>query len=242
MRWIVLPALALIACAPAAEAPVAPVASSAPLPQNSATCDDGYTPATAWSGKKPVLPAPLPASATPDKIGDAFTVSGALHALKERFPPPEIQGDVAIIGVIVDSNLPRADKCALHRVGQRDPTGCTTPVPTFWIADRNDPAAPKIPVMGWASNFAHVYEAFLSAKKPGAKPIIDDVWATTVPMPLPAVGARIKLHGRYALSFTKSSNGVSTEPDTGIVTYASIDVIDVAPHAATFPQLGQAGR
>jgi len=101
--------------------------------------------------------------------GDAFTVYGAVHQLNARRHDPRLDKPITILGVIVDTNLPRVDKCALHRSGRADPPNCVTEIPSFTIAD-DAGGSEKIRALGWASNFAHVYDAFLQYRGSRARP------------------------------------------------------------------------
>ena len=50
----------------------------------------------------------------------------------------------------------------MHPTGKKDPDDCKDiPIPSFTLADTKDAdaKAQKIRVLGWASNFANVYEA-----------------------------------------------------------------------------------
>ena len=52
--------------------------------------DEPYKPAPAWSGRKPALP-PVPAlKSSPIKVGDAYTVHGAIHHLRSRLHDKEV--------------------------------------------------------------------------------------------------------------------------------------------------------
>lgn len=223
---------------PAAPAP-APVPSASPAASGSACPDDeAYTPRAAWSGKKPTLP-PVPAlPSRPERIGADYTVYGAVHALHSRVDEREITSkSITVVGVIVDTNLARAPKCALHPAGRRTPDGCVTEIPTFVIADERaaDPGAPRIRALGWASNFPQVFEAhqrYKGLKAPPAKLYEDPIWAVGVPFPLPAPGAKVRVHGRYGFSFTKSSTGITSDPDTGILTVESVETLEPAPEPA----------
>lgn len=214
--------LLMIACGQPAQPNSGATATVIPLPKTDEDCGvDRYELHAAWDGGKPVLPVPPTLSNAPIKLGDAYTIYGAMHELQMN--PSVFAKDVTIVGVIVDSNVTRAPKCALHKTGKADPEKCVTEVPTFRIADTAGDKI-SIPVMGWASNFANVYDAYHSTK-----PWDDMLWAVRVPVPLPAVGARVRVTGRYAVSFTKSSSGMASEPRTGILTYASIDVLEPSP-------------
>lgn len=238
MRSLAL--LLVCACGPE-RTPVSPTPDPAKtvVTAGSSECKDPYVASPEWSGKKPSLP---PVPTLPDQprmIGDAYTVFGAIRGLHDYDPKDVTAKDIAIVGYIVDTNLPRVDKCAIHKAGKADPENCVTEVPTFTIADENTPsAAQKIRVMGWASNFAQVYTAMLEYQKPNAQPYQDALWAIDVPKPLPAVGAKVKVTGRYAVNFTKSSAGMAADPRSGLLTYGKMEYLEQAPRPATFPQLG----
>jgi len=179
------------------------------------------------------------------RVGDAYTVFGAVHALHSRFGAADLQRDVTIEGYIVDTNLDRAPKCALHKTGIADPFGCRSEIPTFTIADESDDRSDmKIRVMGWASDFSNVFEAYVKYKSlavvvaPSA-PYIDTIWKVAVPYPLPAVGAKVRVTGRYASSFTLDSSGIEVDPDPGrgILTLTTCVTMELAPKPASFPQL-----
>ena len=69
--------------------------------------------------------------------------------------------------------------------------------------------------------FANVWDA----QQAKAKRWDDAMWAVRVPWPLPAVGTKVKVTGRYAFTFTKSSTGISSDPRTGILTYATLEIV-----------------
>jgi hypothetical protein len=219
-------------------------AGSAPSPAaEDSDCGDTYVAQPAWSGSKPKLPVPPELSSEPQKIGDAYTVHGAVHALRSRFESAELTKEVSVIGFIVDTNLPRVDKCALHKTGIADPPGCDTEIPSFTIADTKDATkGERIAVLGWASNFSKVFEAHLRYQKLSAPPAQlyqDPIWAVDVPFPLPSVGAKVKVTGKYGFTFTKSSRGISADPKNGIVTVRRVEYLEPAPAPAKFPQLGK---
>lgn len=236
MRALVL--ITIVACgeAPARVVPIASATTSASITPVS-TCPP-YAAHEAPSSSPDLPPVPtLPT--TPIRVGNAFTVYGAVHQLNSRTHDPDLDRPVTILGVIVDTNLSRVDKCALHKTGRADPPKCVTELPSFTIAD--DATSPtKIRALGWASNFANVYEAFLQYRgrtQAPAKPYIDELWATEVPFPLPAVGAKVRVTGRYAFTFTRSSTGVVTDPDFGIITVDKVETLAPAATPASFPQL-----
>jgi hypothetical protein len=171
--------------------------------------------------------------------GDAFTVHGGVRALHDRHDQRAIADEIAIVGYVVDSNLPRAPTCALHRTGRADPDGCVTELPSFTIADtKGATSGARIAVLGWASNFANLYEAWLRYKR-GTRPATlwnDSLFGTAVPFPLPAVGAKVRVRGRYGVSFTKTSSGRAADPRNGVMTYAGIEYLEPAPGAVVLPK------
>jgi hypothetical protein len=249
--------VACIGCGPAAAPPTAApmgAASSAPSPgpAPSALADAGSEDSLAKGGDcpqdepykgmpentglAPQLPAVPSIPEAPRKVGDAYTVFGASHALLSRFESTEVKDkEITIVGYIVASNLASAPACALHRKGRADPEGCVTELPSFRIADAKDAKTdPRINVLGWAANFASVFDAkTLYANGKPARPYMDDIFAVEVPYPLPAIGAKVRVTGRYGFSFTRSSTGVSSDPRNGILTYQRIEVLEPAPRPAT---------
>lgn len=214
------------------------------------TTDEPYKPTPAWSGRKVSLPAPPALPTTPLKAGDAYTVYGAVHHLRSRLHGSEVSGkDIALVGYIVDSNMLRADPCAVHKTGKKDPDGCVTEIPTFIITDTkeaklDDPKMPRIKVMGWASNFSNVFEAidkYKNLKEPPKELYKDELWAVDVPFPLPAVGAKVKVTGRYGVNFAKSSTGIAADPLNGIMTYGKLEVLEPAPEPAAFTKTAAGG-
>ena len=171
--------------------------------------------------------------------GDALTVAGAIHALRSRFEAEEVTKDeITVVGWVVDTNVPSAPKCALHRAGKAAPPDCAAELPELVLADRADApkGAPRLRVMGWASSFAQLVEAEVANGKKPAKPYADDVWGVPVPWPLPAPGARVKVRGRYGFSFTKSSRRVVTDATSGILTYAGLETLSPAPRPLLIPR------
>ena len=161
--------------------------------------DNPYKPQPAWSGKAASLPSPPTLPNTPIKNGDAYTVYGAVHQLRSLMHSKDVTSPpaISIVGYIVDSNIPRAPDCAIHKTGKADPEGCTPEVPSFWIADnKDDTKGLKVRVVGWARNFAVIYDAMKMYKKvkPGEQPtdkqvVTDDMLNVPLPFPLP-VGRR----------------------------------------------------
>jgi len=214
-------------------------------PSASTACSDApppdpFQPHPAWSGRAASIADPPALPSTALRVGDAFTVYGALRALEAIDADKLLAHDIVVVGWIVDTNLPRAPKCVIHHTGVADPPNCNSQIPTFTIADEKDaPAsAPRIRVMGWASNFANVYEAYLKDRAHDTTPRTDELWAKEIPQPLPAVGAKVKLTGRYGAMFALASSGIEVDPRRGIVTLTRAEYLEPARTPASFPQLG----
>jgi hypothetical protein len=213
--------------------------------------DDVYKPAPAYSGKKADVPAVPTLPSNPIKAGDAFTVFGAIHHLRSRYHADEVtKKDITIQGYIVDTNIPTAPPCAVHKVGKKDPDDCKSEIPSFWIADtKGDKSTQKIRVLGWASNFSNVAEAmdkYKGAKDPpkhaekpdnAGKPgylYADEVWNNDIPYPLPSVGAKVKVTGKYGMISGKASSGLVSDPQNGVLTYGSMETIEPPTEPAAF--------
>lgn len=205
--------------------------------------DNPYKPTPAWSGKAASVPAPPTLPTTPIKQGDAYTVYGAVHQLRSLMHAKDVTGPpaISIVGYIVDSNIPRAPDCAVHKTGKADPEGCSTEVPSFWIADdKGNTKGLKVRVVGWARNYAVIYDAMQAYKKlkPGVPPtdkqlISDDMLAVTVPFPLPSIGAKVKITGAYNVAKTVVSDMVS-EPIGGVMALKTVETLEPAPEPAKF--------
>jgi len=213
--------------------------------------NDKYKPTPAYSGKKASLP-PIPQLRTdPIRVGDSYSIYGAIHQLKSRYHSADVTAkDISLTGYIVDSNIPTAPACAVHKTGKKDPDDCKTDIPTFWISDnKTDKTAQKIRVMGWASNFANVFDAmekYKGLKEPPKPPPTpdkagqpgyfaqDELWAVSIPYPLPAVGAKVKVTGKYGVIFGKSSAGIVSDPSSGVMTYGTVETLEPAPEPAAF--------
>lgn len=211
--------------------------------------EEPYKPAPAWSGRAPTLPTPPAINQAPVKVGDAYTVAGASHHLRSRMHSTEVtKNPITIQGYIVEENFTTAPSCAIHKVGKKDPDDCPPAgappieIPSFWIADTKDAGkdAPRIRVLGFAKNVAVVYEAMEKYKnlkeiKDPAKDLFkDDIWGVDVPFPLPAVGAKVKVTGKYGFTFAKSSTGLVSDPVNGVITYEKIENVEPAPEKAAF--------
>lgn len=239
MRGLLIASGLLVACgggsSPKTAPPVAPTASAAAsaAPQ-AGPCEDDYRRAAAPSGEKPELP-PIPELVDrPKKNDDGWTVFGASHALRSRFESTDVtKTEITIVGWIVDSNVARAPKCAWHKTGVADPEGCSAEIPAFVIADDkdtkpDDPQKAHIKVLGWARNWAPVFEAtarYKGLKTPPKALYRDEMWGVDVPFPIPQAGTKVKVKGRYGFVFTKSSTGIVSDPKNGILTYSSLEVV-----------------
>lgn len=200
-----------------------------------------YKPKPAVSGKKPTLPAVPTLPTKAKKQGDAYTIWGITHDLHSRVHAEDVLGKkVSIVGYIVKTNYADAPKCAIHKTGKGDPPDCKSPVPSFAIADDKGETKDAIEVMGWASNFAQVYtliEAIDRAPKgkEGEVKLSDEFWSSEVPNPLPNIGAKVKVTGTYAITFTKATGGAAADPKHGILTVEKIEYLEPPPEKAYLP-------
>ena len=208
--------------------------------------DDVYKPPPAYSGPKATLPAVPSLPSMPIKVGDAFSVYGAIHHLNSSVHGPEVNDkELTLVGYIVQCNMETVDVCAVHKKGKADPEGCKTEIPTFWLSDVKGDKKQTIRVMGWASNFANVFDAleeYKNLKAPPKEPYKDGLWAVDVPFPLPAKDAKIKVTGKYGVNFGRSSTGVASDPANGIMDVKKIEYLEPSPEPASFPQLKDAKK
>lgn len=195
-------------------------------------------------------PAPLPPSSDgplqlptphltmqPTRSDDAFTVWGTGYFLRSRHHRNEVDGKViSVRGFIVKTNLPDAPACAVHATGIADPEDCRAEIPTFWLADRlGAPLSEAIPVLGFASNYAQIYDAIKHFDAGHDEPIEDSYWGMPIPNPLPARGAEVIVTGFYSTTFAKASSGAVSNPVMGILDHRSTTVIQPALVPATLP-------
>ena len=197
-----------------------------------------YEPKPAVSGLSVSLPPVPTVPEKPIKAGDAYTVWGASYYLRNRVHQKEVEDQkISVVGYIVKTNLEDAPECAVHKTGTADPEGCRAPVPTFWIADSKDAdLKDAMKVMGWASNYAQVFDAikeFDGGKEDAT--YSDATWGIELPKPLPAKGAKVKVEGQYSVNFTMASAGAEADPIMGILTYGKIEYLEPAPELATLP-------
>jgi hypothetical protein len=235
---------ALAACGGAASPmPAVPVVEAQAPPAGEPGCveDAPYQPQPAYSGRSPDLPA-LPALPSwPVKVGDAYTVRGATHHLRSRFHHDDVEGKtISIVGYVVRTNYDAAPVCAVHRTGVGDPSSCRAPVPMFAIADEKGETGTAIDVMGWASNFAQIFtliDAIDKAPKGREAKVRlrDELWGDELPNPLPNVGAKVKVTGKYAITFTRATGGVASNPRYGILTAGRIEYLEPPAKRAALP-------
>jgi hypothetical protein len=210
--------------------------------------DDPYKPTPAWSGKKANVPAVPAIPSNPIKQGDAFTVFGAIHHLNSSLHSAEVTAkEITIVGYIVDMNTSRAPTCAIHKTGKADPEDCKwsdgkpIQIPTIWIADNKGDAKPRIRVLGWASNFANIFDAiekYKNLKEPPAEKdqYKDELWAKAFPFPTPNVGAKVKVTGKYGVNFQGASAGIESDVESGILNYTKIEYLEPPTEPLSFPQ------
>lgn len=203
--------------------------------------ESDYKPRPANSGKAANLP-PVPTlPKKPKKNGDAYTVWGLIHDFRSRIHSAKLleQESITVVGYITKTNLQDAPACAVHKTGKKDGAECDKlqiPVPTLWIADdKNAPEAESIAVMGWAGNFADIFDAIQKYKQPKPKELVKNKWGSDVPNPIPNKDAKVKVVGKYGPSFTLASQGVEANPMTGIITYKTIEYIEPPPAPGTLP-------
>jgi hypothetical protein len=227
-------AVLLTACAPPPVAP--PPAAPAPCPEEPA--DPAYVPRAAPTVGVPALPAPV-APAFPIKVDDDYTVRGAIHHLRSRAHADEVtRAPITVTGYIVRTNLADAPQCSLHRTGRGDPEGCTPPIPSFSIADEPGNAGEAIQVLGWASTFAQLYslmEALDRAPQGEQVTRRDEFLGHVLPTPVPAVGAKVRVTGRYGFTAGWGRHG-ATDPRHGVLSFVSMSTLSPAPKKATLPR------
>lgn len=187
----------------------------------------------------PPAPAPDPSAVElrkqPVKAGDAYTVWGLGYSLRSRQHREAVTREpVTVVGYVVASNLATAPTCAVHQGGVADPEDCRSPIPAFWLGDRPDaPFAESVKVMGFASNYAQIYDAIQEFDR--GQQAFDTYWGHEIPNPLPAVGARVSVTGKFGPTFSMASSGSETDDTMGIVTFVSMQTLEPAPELATLP-------
>ena len=197
-----------------------------------------YVPKPAVSGNKPTLPAVPSLPQKAKMAGDAYTIWGATHDLRSRVHVNDVLGKkISIVGYIVETNYEKAPACAIHKTGKADAADCKPEPPMFSIADEKGEKTDKIAVLGWASNFAQLFsmiEAIDKAPKgkEGEVKLADEFWGGDLPNPVPNVGAKVKVTGTYAVTFTKATGGAAANPKYGIMTAETIQYLEPPPEKA----------
>ena len=196
-----------------------------------------YEAKPAVSGLTATLPPVPTVPEKPIKDGDAYTVWGASYYLRNRVHEKKVEDQkITITGYIVKTNLDAAPECAIHKGGEGDPEGCRAAVPTFWIADSKDAdLKDSMKVMGWASNYAQIFDAIKEYDTKEDAVHSDKTWGIELPKPLPEKGAKVKIEGQYSVNFTMASAGAEADPVMGILTYGKMDYLEQAPELATLP-------
>lgn len=219
---------------------VASVAASATI--GCGPAEEPYKAKPAVSGKKASMPAVPTLPQKPKKGSDgAYTVYGVVHDLRSRVHFEDVNGkQLSIVGYVVKTNYDEAPKCAIHKTGKGDPPDCKAPIPTFWIADEKGDSKDMIAVMGWASNFAQVFTLIEAIDrqpkgKEGEAKLTDEFWGADLPNPIPNIGAKVKVTGNYAVTFTKASSGTAANPKYGIMTAEKVEFVEQAPDKAYLP-------
>jgi hypothetical protein len=204
-----------------------------------------YHPRPAVSGMKANMP-PVPnVPQKPLKVGGDWSVWGASFTLRSRVHHAEINTKkITVTGYIGKTNLPDAPECAVHKGGKADPEGCKAPVPTFWLCDqRNDKPEDCIKVMGWASNFAQLYDAIEKYEKDedkeDAEPAKDTFWGIDIPKPIPGPGAKVTVEATYTTTFTGASTGTAADPIMGILSYKGMKYLEPPPEEAILPGMDE---
>src|SRR5690606_8233912 len=120
--------------------------------------------------------------------------------------------------------------------GKGDPEGCKPPVPAFWIGDTKDAAEKdSIKVMGWASNYANIYDAIEAYKKDKAEDVMDVRFQIAIPNPPPAAGAKVKITGPYGTTYARHTTGTEADPIMGVLTMDKLEYIEKPAEGGTLP-------
>jgi len=202
-----------------------------------------YKPKPAFSGAAAQLPAVPTLPKKNKKVDGAYTVWGASHDLRSRVHNKDVAGkEITLIGYIVKVNYTDAPECAIHETGEGDPADCKAPVPSFSIADEKGEEKAVIEVMGWASNFAQIYSLIEEVDKAakgeeGEIEAMDEFWGQKMMIPIPNLGAKVKITGNYDVTFTKATGGAAANPKYGIMTAATIEYLEMPETLANLPTM-----
>jgi hypothetical protein len=171
------------------------------------------------------------------KSGEAFTVAGASYLLRSPKHQAEVlDTTLAITGYITKTNLGDAPRCAVHSAGKAEPESCRAEVPRFWLGDTpNAPLKDCIQVLGFASNYAQIFDAIRVFDSAQPASYFDNFWGLLLPNPLPAAGAKVTVAGRYGRDFTKATSGIVTDEAMGIMTYEKMNELAPSLELATLP-------
>ena len=242
MKALAVAAFALAVACAAEQRPATQTAKAAQPATE--PCPEAPPPTTASSVAPPTLPTVRLDKDPIQFDDDSLTVWGASYYLRNRRHRVEVTREViGITGYITKTNLPDAPVCAVHRAGKADPENCRPEIPAFWLGDTPDaPESDSIRVLGFASNYAQLYDAItlMDRGKPGER-YIDTFWGVVAPNPLPARGAKVKVRGRFGTSFTKASTGIVTDTNMGILTFEEMLTLQPARELATLPGLKRKG-
>jgi len=199
--------------------------------------DEKYQARPAPSGATASLPPVANVPQKPIKQGDAYTVWGASYYLRSRVHRKEVAGKkLSLTGYIGKTNLPDAPECAVHKGGKADPDGCKPPIPAFWLCDTKDaPENECIKVMGWASNFAQIYDAIKEYEKKEDAEKSDNFWGVKLPNPIPNKGAKVTIKGDYSTTFVRATTGTEADPIMGLLTYEEMTYQEKPPELAVLP-------
>lgn len=183
------------------------------------------------------LPAVPNVPQTPVKNGDDYTVWGASYYLRSQVHSKKVAGKkITIVGYITKTNLPDAPECAVHETGKGDPEGCRPPVPRFWLGDTKDAKdGDTIQVMGWASNYANIYDAIKEYDKKDPEAYQDARLAVDIPNPIPNKGAKVRVTGQYGGTYTRHTTGVESDPIMGVLTYEKLEYIEPPAEPGRLP-------
>ena len=201
-----------------------------------------YKPRPAPSGVKASLP-PVPnVPQKPVKTkGGAYTAWGAGYHLRSRVHRDSInRKTINLYGWIGHTNLMQAPPCAVHEGGKADPEGCRPDVPAFWVCDKKaDKKSECIKVLGWASNYAQVYDAIELYEDDEEAEHMDTFRGKPIPNPIPNVGAKVTVTGFYSTTAAASSTGTDADPIMGLLTFHKIEYHEKPPTPATLPGMDE---
>jgi hypothetical protein len=120
--------------------------------------------------------------------------------------------------------------------GKADPEGCNAPVPRSGSArPARRPENECIKVMGWASNFAQVYDAVEEYEKKEDAEKSDTFWGVKLPNPLPMKGAKVTVKGDYSTTFVRATTGTEADPIMGILTFEEMTYHEKPAELAFLP-------